>query len=37
MKRVELTITALSALAIGRRKPGSVNEAEGYIPGSVIR
>ena len=38
MKRLELTITALSPLAIGRQKPGgSVSEAESYIPGSVIR
>lgn len=38
MKRIELTITALSPLAIGRQKPGgSVSEAENYIPGSVIR
>lgn len=38
MKRLELTITALSPLAIGRQKPGgSISEAESYIPGSVIR
>ena len=38
MKRIELTITALSPLAIGRQKPGgSVSEVESYIPGSVIR
>jgi CRISPR-associated protein Csx10 len=37
-KRIQLTITALSPLAIGREKPGgSVNEVEKYIPGSVIR
>lgn len=38
MRRIELTITALSPLAIGRQKPGgSISEAESYIPGSVIR
>lgn len=38
MKRLDLTITALSPLAIGRQKPGgSVSEAESYIPGIVIR
>lgn len=38
MKRIHLTITALSPLAIGRQKPGgSVSEAESYIPGSVLR
>ncbi|MEH2235823.1 type III-D CRISPR-associated RAMP protein Csx10 [Nostoc sp.] len=38
MKRINLEIKALSALAIGRQKPGgSVSEAESYIPGSVIR
>lgn len=38
MKQIQLTITAESPLAIGRRKPGgSVSEAEGYIPGTVIR
>lgn len=38
MKQIELTITALSALAIGRQKSGgSISEAESYIPGSVIR
>ena len=38
MKRIELTITALSPLSIGRQKPGgSVSETESYIPGSVIR
>lgn len=38
MKRIELTITALSPLAIGQRKPGgSVSEALDYIPGTVIR
>jgi CRISPR-associated protein Csx10 len=38
MKQIELTITALSPLAIGRQKPGgSVSEVESYIPGSVIR
>ncbi len=37
-KRIQLTITALSPLAIGREKPGgSVSEVEKYIPGSVIR
>ena len=38
MKRIDLTITALSPLAIGQRKPGgSVSEALSYIPGTVIR
>jgi CRISPR-associated protein Csx10 len=37
MKRIKLEITALSALAIANKKPGSVSEAEDYIPGSVIR
>ena len=38
MKQIKLTITALSALAIGRQKSGSsISEAETYIPGSVIR
>lgn len=38
MKRIELTITALSPLAIGQRKPGgSVSEALDYIPGTIIR
>lgn len=37
MKAIELTITAHSPLAIGRKKPGVVSEAENYIPGSVIR
>ncbi|KPQ33072.1 MAG: subtype III-B CRISPR-assocaited RAMP protein Csx10 [Phormidesmis priestleyi Ana] len=38
MKKIDLTITALSPLAIGQRKPGgSVSEALSYIPGSVIR
>lgn len=38
MKQIKLTITALSALAIGRQKSGgSISEAESYIPGSVIR
>lgn len=37
MKRIELTIKALSPLAIGHRKPGSVSEAGDYIPGSTIR
>lgn len=36
--RIDLTITALSPLAIGRQKPGgSISEAEQYIPGSVLR
>lgn len=35
---IQLEIKALAPLAIGRQKPGgSVNEAEDYIPGSVIR
>lgn len=37
MKRIKLTITALSPLSIANQKPGSVSEAEDYIPGSVIR
>ncbi|MBZ8181460.1 type III-D CRISPR-associated RAMP protein Csx10 [Oscillatoria salina] len=37
MKQIELKITALSPLAIGKKKPGSVSEARDYIPGSVIR
>jgi CRISPR-associated protein Csx10 len=38
MKEIQLTIKALSPLAIGMRKPGgSVSEAQDYIPGSVIR
>nr|RNJ64961.1 MAG: CRISPR-associated RAMP protein Csx10 [Leptolyngbya sp. IPPAS B-1204] len=38
MKRIDLTITAVSPLAIGQRKPGgSVSEALDYIPGTVIR
>ncbi len=37
MQRIKLTITALSPLAIATKKPGSVSEAEDYIPGSVIR
>jgi CRISPR-associated protein Csx10 len=38
MKRINLEIKALSPLAIGRQKPGgSINEAESYIPGTVIR
>jgi CRISPR-associated protein Csx10 len=38
MKRIELTIKALSPLAIGKQKPGgSINEVERYIPGSVLR
>ncbi|PSB01555.1 type III-D CRISPR-associated RAMP protein Csx10 [Merismopedia glauca] len=37
MYKIQLTITALSPLAIGRKKPGSVSEASDYIPGSVIR
>lgn len=38
MKKIDLTITALSPLAIGQRKPGgSVSEALDYIPGTVIR
>ncbi|MEH2181075.1 type III-D CRISPR-associated RAMP protein Csx10 [Nostoc sp.] len=37
-KRIEMTITALSPLAIGREKPGgSISEVEQYIPGSVLR
>ncbi len=38
MKEIQLTIKALSPLAIGRQKPGgSISEAQDYIPGSVIR
>jgi CRISPR-associated protein Csx10 len=38
MKRIHLTITAETPLAIGQRKPGaSVSEAMDYIPGTVIR
>lgn len=38
MKKLSLTVTALSPLAIGRKKPGgSVSEVETYIPGSVLR
>lgn len=38
MKEIQLTITALSPLAIGRQKPGgSISEAQNYIPGTVIR
>ncbi|HBL11264.1 MAG TPA: CRISPR-associated RAMP protein Csx10 [Cyanobacteria bacterium UBA11162] len=37
MKQIQLKITALSPLAIGLKKPGSVSEASDYIPGSVIR
>lgn len=38
MKKIELTIEALSPLSVGRQKPGgSVSEAENYISGSVIR
>ncbi|MEC4985350.1 MAG: CRISPR-associated RAMP protein Csx10 [Oscillatoria sp. PMC 1068.18] len=37
MKQIELKITSLSPLAIGKKKPGSVSEAGDYIPGSVIR
>lgn len=38
MKEIQLTIKALSPLAIGRQKPGgSISEALDYIPGSVIR
>lgn len=38
MNRIDLTITALSPLSIGRQKTGgSISETESYIPGSVIR
>jgi CRISPR-associated protein Csx10 len=37
MKQIQLTITAKSPLAVGKKKPGSVSEAADYIPGSVIR
>lgn len=36
-KAIKLEITSLSPLAIGKKKPGSVSEAEDYIRGSVIR
>jgi CRISPR-associated protein Csx10 len=38
MKKIQLTIKALSPLAVGRQKPGgSISEAQDFIPGSVIR
>ncbi|MEM9153747.1 MAG: CRISPR-associated RAMP protein Csx10 [Cyanobacteria bacterium P01_F01_bin.33] len=38
MKEIQLTITALSPLAIGYKKPGgSISQAQRYIPGTVIR
>ncbi|MFE4108365.1 type III-D CRISPR-associated RAMP protein Csx10 [Almyronema epifaneia] len=38
MTTLQLTITALSPLAIGYQKPGgSIIQAQDYIPGSVIR
>lgn len=37
MKAILLKIFSQSPLAIGRKKTGVVNEAEDYIPGSVIR
>lgn len=37
MKQIKLKIKALSPLAIGHKKPGSVSEASDYIPGSVVR
>ncbi|MGE5655199.1 MAG: CRISPR-associated RAMP protein Csx10 [Actinomycetota bacterium] len=37
MKQILLTIKALSPLAIGLKKPGSVSEANDYIPGAAIR
>ncbi|MCC3413196.1 MULTISPECIES: CRISPR-associated RAMP protein Csx10 [unclassified Microcoleus] len=38
MQRIELEIKVLSPLAIARQKPGgSISEAVGYIPGTVIR
>jgi CRISPR-associated protein Csx10 len=38
MKQIQLTINALSGLAIGLQKPGgSVSEADDFIPGTVIR
>lgn len=38
MTQLELTITALSPLALGKLKPGvSVSEVENYISGSVLR
>jgi CRISPR-associated protein Csx10 len=37
MQEIKLTITALAPLAVGKKKPGSVSEAEDYIRGSVIR
>ncbi|MBF2063633.1 MAG: CRISPR-associated RAMP protein Csx10 [Calothrix sp. C42_A2020_038] len=37
MIEITLNITTLSPLAVSRRKPGAVSEAEDHIPGSVIR
>lgn len=37
MIEITLNITTLSALAVSRRKPGAVSEAEDHISGSVIR
>ncbi|MFW6296676.1 MAG: CRISPR-associated RAMP protein Csx10, partial [Halothece sp.] len=37
MKAIRLKIISQSPLAIGRKKTGVVNEAEDYLPGSVIR
>ncbi len=38
MKFIQLEIATLSALAIGRHKPGgSISETEDYIPGAVLR
>jgi len=37
MKQIKLTIKALSPLALGMKKPGSVSEVGDYIPGSAIR
>lgn len=37
-KCIEIKLTALSPLAIGKEKPGgSISEVEKYIPGSVLR
>lgn len=37
MIEITLNITTLSPLAVSRRKPGAVSEAEDHISGSVIR
>lgn len=37
MNKIDLVIKARSPLSLGKKKPGSVSEAENYIRGSVIR